>query len=138
MRWGRRRWSGACTSRGSSERGSGTVLAVAAVGAVLLCLLGGLALAAVVRATHTARAAADLSALAAAGAVRRAPSPPAAGQRACARAGQVAAANGALLSACTADAEGRVTVEVRVDVDAPVPALALGPARARARAGTVP
>lgn len=121
----------------SPEQGSGTVLGVAAVGAVLLCLLGGLALVAVVRATHTARAAADLSALAGA-TIHRAPSAPVAGTGACARAGLVAAANGAVLTACTADAEGRVTVEVRVDVDAPVPTLALGPARARARAGTVP
>ena len=109
------------------------------MGAVLLCLLGGLTLAAVVRATHTARAAADLSALAgAAAAVQQAPSAATSGQGPCARAGQVAAANGALLGSCTADAEGRVTVEVRVDVDAPVPALVLGPAQARARAGTVP
>lgn len=138
MRQGRR-WSGARISRGSPERGSGTVLAVAAVGAVLLCLLGGLVLVAVVRATHTARAAADLSALAGAGAaVGRAPSAPAMGLGVCARAGQVAAANGASLTACGADALGRVTVEVRVDVHAPVPALTMGSARARARAGTVP
>ncbi|SES32854.1 helicase/secretion neighborhood TadE-like protein [Pedococcus cremeus] len=135
MRW--LRSPGHRLGRASPEQGSGTVLGVAAVGAVLLCLLGGLALVAVVRATHTARAAADLSALAGA-AVQRAPSAPVAAAGACARAGLVAAANGAVLTACITDAEGRVTVEVRVDVNAPVPTLALGPARARARAGTVP
>jgi secretion/DNA translocation related TadE-like protein len=112
------------------------VLAVAAVGTVLACLFGGLTLVATVRAAHTARAAADLSALAGA-ALRRAPTE-AGAAGACGRAGQVAAANGAVLTACTAEENGRVTVEVRVDVDAPVPALAWGSARARARAGSVP
>ncbi len=116
------------------ERGSGTVLAVASVGALLICLVGGLAVVAAVRAAHTARAAADLSALAAAALVQHGTSAPAA----CARAGQVAAANDGALRSCAVDAEGRVTVEVSTEVDTPLPALALGSARAGARAGTVP
>jgi secretion/DNA translocation related TadE-like protein len=103
------------------------------VGAVLVCLLGGLVLVAAVRATHTARSAADLSALAAATVLRTSSEP-----EACGRAGQVASANDAVLTTCLPDDEGRVTVEVRVDVRAPVPTLTLGSARARARAGTVP
>lgn len=118
----------------ASERGSGTVLAVASVGALLVCLLGGLAVAAAVQAAHTARTAADLSALAAAALVQQGVPAPAA----CARAGQVAASNDGALRSCVLDAGGRVTVEVGSEVVTPLPALALGSARARARAGTVP
>jgi secretion/DNA translocation related TadE-like protein len=109
------------------------VLAVAAVGTLLICLVGGLTVVAAVHAAHTARAAADLAALSAAAAVQQGAS----AQAACARAGQVAASNDGVLRACAADAGGRVTVEVVTVVQPPLPALALGSARARARAGTV-
>lgn len=121
-------------TRDLRERGSGTVLAVASVGALLLCLVGGLTVVAAVQASHTARAAADLAALAAAGAVQQGSAVPAA----CRRAGQLAASNGGVLISCSADAAGRVSVEVGSTVDSPLPALALGSARARARAGTAP
>jgi len=128
----RRRRGGA--RRASRERGSGTVFAVACVGALLICLVGGLTVVAAVHAAHTARAAADLAALAAAAAVQQgAPVP-----SACTRAGELAAANGGVLVSCAADPSGRVSVEVGSAVDSPLPAPALGSARARARAGTWP
>lgn len=121
-------------TRGPRERGSGTVLAVASLGVLLLCLVGGLTVTAAVQAAHTARAAADLAALAAAAAVQQGSPGPAA----CLQAGQLAASNGAVLVSCSADAAGRVSIEVGAAVASPLPALALGSARARARAGTVP
>jgi secretion/DNA translocation related TadE-like protein len=116
------------------ECGSGTVLAVGGVGALLLCLLGGLCVAGAVHAAHRARAAADLSALAAAAAVNA----EASAATACARAGHVAAANGAVLRSCRGEPGGGVVVEVTAAVRTPLPALAPGPARARARAGVPP
>lgn len=117
-----------------TERGSATVLAVGAVGVLLLCLLGGLCVVAAVHAAHRARAAADLAALAAASSVNAAAS----GEAACARARQVAAANGAVLRSCRGEAGGGVVVEVTVAARLPVPSIASGPARARARAGVLP
>lgn len=114
------------------ERGSGTVLAVAGVGLVLACLLGGLTLAAVVRSVHIARAAADLAALAGATAAQQGAS----GGAVCGRAAEVAVANHSTVHACSVDGAGRVTVEVAAPVRAPLRALSLGPARVRARAGT--
>lgn len=125
--------AGSGRHRLENERGSGTVLAVAAVGTMLICLVGGLTVVAVVQAAHTARAAADLAVLSAAAAAQHGASP----QAACARAGQVAAFNDGVLRACGVDAGGRVTLEVTADVRPPLPALVLGSARARARAGTV-
>ena len=54
-----------------SERGSATVLALAALCVLVVVLVAGLALGSAVVATHRARAAADLAALAAAQALQR-------------------------------------------------------------------
>jgi secretion/DNA translocation related TadE-like protein len=120
-----------------AERGSGTVLAVASAGVVATCLAGGLVLGGTVRASHRARAAADLAALASAAAIQSGSSPAAA----CARASQIAGANGAAVLGCRPQPDASVLVEVSVDV--PPAALALAPlvpdsATARARAGPRP
>lgn len=92
----------------------------------LLTVAGSVLLSAVV-ASHRARAAADLSALAAA--QRWLDGAPA--DLACAEARRVAGANGATVQAC-APATDAVTITVSV------PAGRLGPALARARAGPAP
>lgn len=111
------------------ERGSGTVLALALV--MVLCLLtaSGTVLLSAVVASHRARAAADLAALAAAGPWVEGVSL----DSACARATRVAAANGATLRSCAASGESLVVaVGVR-------PGIGLVPAaEARARAGPPP
>ena len=115
----------------AGERGSATVLTVAALGSVLVVVAGVLALAGVVRDVHRARAAADLAALAAA-------VPLAYGTGVdCAAAASVATSNGASLTACATELDGSVVVSVSVSVGrAPAVAWAL-PAvvTARARAG---
>lgn len=90
------------------ERGSATVLTVGAVGAVVLMLTGVLVVNGVVRDVHRARAAADLAALAAAG------SAAVAGGADCGAGASVAAANGAVLTRCTVQADGSVLVAVSV------------------------
>lgn len=119
------------------ERGSGTVLAAASAGVVVTCLAAGLALGGAVHASHRARAAADLAALASAAAVQGGASPSAA----CVWAAQIAGANGAALLRCRADLD--TSVEVEVSVDVPPAGLGMvpvvpGSARARARAGARP
>lgn len=107
----------------SAEHGSGTILVLVAMGALLAVTAAGLMVAQAVIATHRARVAADLSALAAASALRDgSPSP-------CARGATVAAHNGASLRSCRL--EGPV-VEIVVAV-----AVRWWPeaATARARAG---
>ena len=112
---------------GRRERGSATVLALGLCLALgLLTVAGGALLSAVV-ASHRARAAADLSALAAA--QRWLDGAPA--DLTCAEARRVAGANGATVRDCVPVADS-VTVTVMV------PAGRLGPALARARAGPVP
>ena len=111
------------------DQGSGTVLALALVGALCLLASAGAVLASAVIASHRARAAADLAVLAAAdrwlgGAT---------GQEACAAAGQVAAANRAALQDCAAGGE---TVTLTVAVSPGVGGVP--PAVARARAGPAP
>lgn len=112
-----------------SERGSATVLAAGLLG-VLLCLgLAALLLASAVIASHRARAAADLAALAAAGAVLRGQADGAV----CQVAAAVARDNSARLASCARDGSSvRVTVTVRPAVGR------LGDATARARSGPPP
>ncbi|MBB2893038.1 Rv3654c family TadE-like protein [Flexivirga oryzae] len=115
-------------SAGERERGSGTVLVVSAIGVLALLLGAAMALVSAVSASHRARAAADLAALAAADALvhGRAADP-------CAVAGTVAARNGSTVLACVVGGAA-VTVTVATAPGWP----GLGPARAGARAGPSP
>lgn len=81
-------------SGGATERGAATVMAAAAVGVLVLLLGLGLQLGAATLARHRAETAADLAALAAAREAVRGE------DLACARAGEVATANGAVLRSC--------------------------------------
>lgn len=117
------RWSG------RADEGSGTVLAVLLVAALLAVTAAGLVLGAAVMASHRARLAADVAALAAASAAQRGQGQGAA----CGGAAQVAAANGARLLSC-------VLAGADVDLSVAVPAGLAGSltgadAVARARAG---
>jgi secretion/DNA translocation related TadE-like protein len=115
-----------------AESGSATVLTVASIGAVTVVLAGVLVVVATVRDVHRARAAADLAALAAGGALASG------GGVDCHGGASVAAANGAVLSRCESSADGSVLVAVAVERPWPVGWVGL-PARvsARARAGLV-
>lgn len=115
------------------EDGGASVLVVAASGAVVAVLAGALAVTATVREVHRARAAADLSALAAAGGVAEG------GSVDCASAHAVASRNGATLAACGALTDGSAVVTVSVATDRSGPASAWLPrlVSARARAGVV-
>jgi len=101
------------------------VLTVGAIGVTVLLLCGALALVSAASASHRARAAADLAALAAADALVHG-----GGADPCAVAGGVAADNHASLMEC-AVAGDTVTVAVVTAPSWP----GLGAARARARAG---
>ncbi len=108
------------------DRGSATVLGAAMVAVLVLCLAVVGALLSAVEASHRARAAADLAALAAAGALLD----PAVDRAPCAVAGDLAGRNGGQLRSCDVHGD-TVTVSVTV-----APAVsALGVATARARAG---
>lgn len=120
--------------RSPDERGSATVLALAAVGALLLLLMGGLAVASAVHAGHRARAGADLAVLATAAVLQQG----ATEGDACSRGRVIAAANGAQIRSCAAGADGSVTVEVTAPMSLALPGMPLGPAVARARAGPGP
>jgi secretion/DNA translocation related TadE-like protein len=109
------------------------VLALAAVGVLLACLVGSLALVGAVHAAHRARAGADLAVLAAASVQQQVAS----ADLACRRAREIARANGCDLRSCRADPDGTVSVAVTAPTRTPLPALRLGPAHARARAGPV-
>ncbi|MFC6704213.1 Rv3654c family TadE-like protein [Flexivirga alba] len=113
---------------GEREQGSATVLGVMAIGVVMLCLTGALALLSAVQASHRARAAADLAALAGAqvlvGADVRSP---------CEVAAEVAARNGGSLVECSIVGDD-LTVSVATKASWP----GFGPAQARARAGPDP
>lgn len=116
------------------ERGSATVLGVAAVGLVLVVLVGGLALVSAVVATHRARAAADLAALAAAQAVQQGEDPVAA-----CRAGlRIATHNGATPTGCVVAADGSVTYRATVRPSLALPGTDSGSTTATARAGPSP
>lgn len=112
------------------ERGSATVLAVAAIAVVLTMTAAALVVTATVRDAHVARGAADLAALAAAGALAVGAEPD------CGAARRVAAANSATLSSCSADGAGTVVVSVTL-TRSTVPGWFTGPGvvSARARAG---
>jgi secretion/DNA translocation related TadE-like protein len=108
------------------DRGSATVLAVGVVAVLLMLTASGLLLLSAVVASHRARAAADLAALAGAAALVRGPP----GTTACGSAWQVARANGGHLAQCHVLGEAlEVTVEVTPWPDR------LGRATAVARAG---
>ncbi|MEO5983139.1 MAG: Rv3654c family TadE-like protein [Pedococcus sp.] len=119
--------------RRRAERGSGTVLALAATGVLLMLLVAGLALASAVAAAHRARAGADLAALAAASAVQAG----ATDVQACQRAARVFAANAVEPSGCTVASDGSVRVEATATVGLVLPGTPPR-ARATARAGPAP
>ncbi|WP_314728847.1 Rv3654c family TadE-like protein [Rothia mucilaginosa] len=111
------------------EEGSGTVLALAIIAALLVLTVVIAGLIGVVSANRRASAAADLSALAAADAYRGfTEGDP------CAVAADLAERHGAHLESCTFP-DRPETVEVTVAVPVAGPMGMLGPARVRARAG---
>lgn len=113
----------------SDERGSATVVMLGVIGTVLMLTICGLLLAGAVLASHRARTAADLAALAAAGVLMR--GAPAAA--ACASAARLATINHAGLQECVVSGtEVRLTVGVRAGVRG------VGVATARSRAGPGP
>lgn len=114
--------------RRSSERGSATVLVAAAVGVVLILLVGALSLTSAVLAATQARTAADQAALAGADGLLNPAG--AAGGHPCAAAAALAMVNHARLLACRVEGE---EVVVRVAVRPSVPRL--GGAVAQSRAG---
>lgn len=115
---------------GRDERGAATVLVAGAVAALVVVLAGALVVAGVVRDVHRARAAADLSALAAAVPL------PSGGVVDCDAAAQVATANGAALAGCAVDGQGAAVVRAAVPLGGAVRRLGWDHAVASARAGT--
>ena len=111
------------------EAGSGTVLALTIIAALLVLTVVIAGLIGVVSANRRASAAADLSALAAADAYRRLTE-----GDPCTVAAELAERHGAHLESCTFP-DRPETVEVTVAVPVAGPMGALGPARVRARAG---
>ena len=111
------------------EEGSGTVLALAIIAALLVLTVVIAGLIGVVSANRRASAAADLSALAAADAYRGLTE-----GDPCAVAADLAERHGAHLESCTFPNRPE-TVEVTVAVPVAGPLGMLGPARVRARAG---
>jgi secretion/DNA translocation related TadE-like protein len=107
------------------DRGAATVMALSVVAVVLALTTGALVVGSVVVASHRARLAADLASLAGASAAQEDSSP----SSACAVAGQVARANGAVTQACSMNG---ADIEITVAVTA---SLWPAPATARARAG---
>ena len=99
------------------------------IAVVLMLTVSGLLLASAVLASHRARAGADLSALAAAGALMRGESAGAA----CESAAQVAAANHGRVQECIASG-----TEVRLSVSVLTSVKGVGSATARSRAGPGP
>lgn len=125
-----------------SDEGSATILVVAGLGVLMMLLLSALGLAAAVLASHRARSAADLGALA--GAVSYQEGLGAAA--ACSRAADMVARNAAQLVSCEVDDEGAVLVTVAAPVAGPVrlirslgrPSEGTPMAKARSRAGPSP
>jgi secretion/DNA translocation related TadE-like protein len=108
------------------DAGSATVLLLAVIAVVLTLTVSGLLLSSAVLASHRARAAADLAALAAAGALLQGePS-----HAACQAAARVATANDGRMQRCVALGQ-----EVRISVAVPAGVRGLGVATARSRAG---
>ena len=119
----------ACSADEQPEEGSGTVLALAIIAALLVLTVVIAGLIGVVSANRRASAAADLSALAAADAYRGLTE-----GDPCAVAAELAERHGAHLESCTFP-DRPETVEVTVAVPVAGPMGVLGPARVRARAG---
>lgn len=119
----------ACPAEEQSEEGSGTVLALAIIAALLVLTVVIAGFIGVVSANRRASAAADLSALAAADAYRGLTE-----GDPCTVAAELAERHGAHLESCTFP-DRPETVEVTVAVPVAGPMGALGPARVRARAG---
>lgn len=115
----------------SRERGSGTVLTMAAIGVLLILSAAATQLGAVASAAHRARAAADLSALAGATAVSEGAAAP------CTVALELARRNGARLVLCRLETGESLRVRVVTEVSrawAGLPATV----GAEARAGPAP
>ena len=110
------------------------MLAVGVTACVLVLFAGAIAVAGAVEASHRARAATDLAALAAAAAWPWDGTP----ADACRRAAEVASANSAELVRCTPAVDGSVTTTVYVLVRWPRSGPGHGTARATARAGPGP
>jgi secretion/DNA translocation related TadE-like protein len=112
------------------ERGAGTVVVLAVAAVVVLLALAIAALGAAQRARGAAQAAADLGALAAAGALRHGIDP-------CTTAAVAVDRNGAVMSECEPEGVGvvRVAAVRAVGPQAAWAGLAAGQARAEARAG---
>ncbi|HEV7171755.1 Rv3654c family TadE-like protein [Pedococcus sp.] len=127
---------------GRSDEGSATILVVAGLGVLMLLLLSALGVGAAVTASHRARGAADLGALAGAVSIHAGLGTAAA----CARAGAMVARNAAQLVSCEVDDEGAVLVTVSAPVTGPVqfiqslgwPGAGTPMAKARSRAGPSP
>ena len=118
-----------CPAEEQPEEGSGTVLALTIIAALLVLTVVIAGLIGVVSANRRASAAADLSALAAADAYRGLTE-----GDPCAVAADLAERHGAHLESCTFP-DRPETVEVTVAVPVTGPMGMLGPARVRARAG---
>lgn len=111
------------------EQGSVTVVMLAVIAATLMLTASGLLLASAVLASHRARAAADLAALAAAGTLIRSELP----APACAAAARIVTVNHGQVQQCLASG-----TEVRLIVVVQAGVRGLGVATARSRAGSGP
>jgi secretion/DNA translocation related TadE-like protein len=114
---------------GLSERGSATVVMLGVIASVLMLTISGLLLASAVLASHRARTAADLGALAAAAGLIRGETVGAA----CDRAAQVADKNHGRMVQCSVTGS-----EVRLSVSVLAGVRGVGVATARSRAGPGP
>jgi secretion/DNA translocation related TadE-like protein len=125
-----------------TDEGSATILVVGGLGVLMMVLLAALGVTAAVTASHRARSAADLGALAGAVSVQGGLGTAAA----CDRAGMVVARNAAQLVSCEVDEEGAVLVTVAAPVTGPVrfihslgrPGAGAPMAKAQSRAGPSP
>src|SRR4051794_35229228 len=114
----------------TDDRGSATVWVLALAGLLAACGAAVVVVGAAVVARHRATTAADLAALAGAGRA-------VVGEAdACADAGRIAHANGAVVDSCTVRPGG--VVEVRLHVEVRLGSLGSRAADARARAGPAP
>ena len=121
-------------ARRPDEGGSVTVVVVAAIGVALILLWGGLALTSAVIATHRARSAADLGALATAQAIQRGVAP----SEACAVGMSVTARNGARPAGCVVAPDGSVTARATTRADLGLHGAGSRTTTATARAGPSP
>lgn len=118
-------------ARAGTDAGSGTVNAVGIIAALLTATVGALAVLSAVHAVHTARAAADLGALAAAVDHQEG------GGAGCAEAVRVAALHEVDVTRCTIDAAGVADVTTSAAIAFQVPGVTPARAEGRARAGPV-